>query len=69
MKPNDWIKPLPPGIYTMKDLQKISGRSCHSSIKHRMIKYGAIVTTELGHHNLSRNIFEWNGYKEKEEKK
>ena len=59
-----WIIDLPAGIYSVKDIQTITGVRCHNSIKKTMLRWGAtLIQRKCEHSNLMRNFFDWSGYK------
>lgn len=68
----DWIKRLPPGEYTMRQIKEFAGLASHASIKIVMIKYGAKVKKiQVKSSNFFMDIFIWKGFKpiKKERKK
>lgn len=65
-----WVKTLPPGIYDTKDLVKHSKLTGRNSLIKVMINHGAkIKKVKVAEHNLIKNVYYWEGYKEPEDKK
>ena len=64
----DWIKHLPPGEYTIKDIEKMTGLISSPSIKARLLKYGASVkSVRIEGSNIIRDVFIWKGFPEVKE--
>ena len=62
----DWIKRLPPGEYTMKQIKEFAGLNAGNSAKLVLLKYGAKVKSiRLYDTNILQDLFIWKGYKPK----
>lgn len=61
-----WIKTLKKGVYDMNDLIQHSGLTGKCSINRVMISNGAKVKKVRIMHNLLKNVYYWDGFKEPE---
>lgn len=66
----DWIKRLPPGEYTMRQIKEFAGLSSHASTKIVLLKYGAKVKkVHVNGSSFFMDIFIWKGFKPIQKKK